>query len=117
MGDQLSVTLEAIDASNNRLLWQTTVSAPVNDLIALQSQLSTQVQQGLLPVLGGAGGALQHGLAAKEPGSLRSFSCTVSRCPMIPSQIKTRIAGVGTRGRSGPRLRARMGGAGTAVLL
>jgi eukaryotic-like serine/threonine-protein kinase len=56
-GDQLNVTLEAIDTINDRLLWQTTVTAPVNDLIALQSQLSTQVQQGLLPALG-AGSAL-----------------------------------------------------------
>jgi len=70
MGDQLSVTLEAIDASNNRLLWQTTVSAPVNDLIALQSQLSTQVQQGLLPVLGGAGGAYN---TASRPKSQEAY--------------------------------------------
>ncbi len=56
-GDQLTVTLEAVDVSSDRLLWQTSVTAPVNDLIALQSQLSTQVQQGLLPALG-AGGTL-----------------------------------------------------------
>jgi hypothetical protein len=70
MGDQLSVTLEAIDVSNDRLLWQTTVSAPVNDLIALQSQLSTQVQQGLLPVLGGAGGAYN---TASRPKSQEAY--------------------------------------------
>ena len=70
VGDQLSVTLEAIDASNDRLLWQTTVSAPVNDLIALQSQLSTQVQQGLLPVLGGAGGAYN---TASRPKSQEAY--------------------------------------------
>jgi serine/threonine protein kinase len=55
-GEQLSVTLEAIDVASDRLLWQTTVTAPVNDLISLQNQLSTQVRQGLLPVLGGGGG-------------------------------------------------------------
>jgi eukaryotic-like serine/threonine-protein kinase len=70
MGDQLSVTLEAIDVSNDRLLWQATVSAPVNDLIALQSQLSTQVQQGLLPVLGGAGGAYN---TASRPKSQEAY--------------------------------------------
>jgi TolB-like protein/Tfp pilus assembly protein PilF len=51
-GDQLTVTLEAVAASDDRLLWQTTVNASVNDLISLQNQLSTQVQQGLLPALG-----------------------------------------------------------------
>jgi len=70
LGDQLSVTLEAIDVSNDRLLWQVTVSAPVNDLITLQSQLSTQVQQGLLPVLGGAGGAYN---TASRPKSQEAY--------------------------------------------
>jgi serine/threonine protein kinase len=70
LGDQLSVTLEAIDVSNDRLLWQATVSAPVNDLISLQSQLSTQVQQGLLPVLGGAGGAYN---TASRPKSQEAY--------------------------------------------
>ncbi len=57
-GEQLTVTLEAIDVSNDRLLWQAHVTAGVNDLISLQNQLSTQVQQGLLPVLGAGGGDL-----------------------------------------------------------
>jgi eukaryotic-like serine/threonine-protein kinase len=52
-GEKLTVTLEAIAAPDDRLLWQTTVTAPVNDLISLQNQLATQVQQGLLPILGG----------------------------------------------------------------
>jgi TolB-like protein len=54
-GEQLTVTLEAIDVASDRLLWQGSATANVNDLISLQGQLSTQVQQGLLPVLGGGG--------------------------------------------------------------
>ena len=50
-GEQLTVTLEAIDVGNDRLLWQGTAAASVNDLVSLQSQLSAQVQ--LLPALGG----------------------------------------------------------------
>ena len=69
-GDQLNVTLEAIDVSNDRLLWQTTISAAVNDLISLQNQLSTQVQQGLLPVLGGASGAYN---TASRPKSQEAY--------------------------------------------
>ena len=69
-GDQLNVTLEAIDVSNDRLLWQTTISAPVNDLISLQNQLSTQVQQGLLPVLGGASGTYN---TASRPKSQEAY--------------------------------------------
>jgi eukaryotic-like serine/threonine-protein kinase len=66
-GEQLTVTLEAIDVSNDRLLWQANVTAPVNDLISLQNQLTTQVQQGLLPALGVAGGALSTASRPKSP--------------------------------------------------
>jgi TolB-like protein len=69
-GDQLTVTLEAIDVPTDRLLWQGTVTAPVNDLISLQNQLSTQMQQGLLPVLGVAGGALS---TASRPKSQEAY--------------------------------------------
>ena len=55
LGDQITVTLEAIDLTSDRLLWQTNVSTPVKDLIGLQQQLNTQIQQGLLPAFGGTG--------------------------------------------------------------
>ncbi|MFZ0321335.1 MAG: protein kinase [Candidatus Sulfotelmatobacter sp.] len=69
-GEQLTVTLEAIDVPNDRLLWQGSSTASVNDLISLQSQLSTQVQQGLLPALGVAGGALS---TASRPKSQEAY--------------------------------------------
>ncbi len=69
-GEKLTVTLEAIDVSNDRLLWQANVTAPVNDLISLQNQLTTQVQQGLLPALGVAGGALS---TASRPKSALAY--------------------------------------------
>jgi eukaryotic-like serine/threonine-protein kinase len=69
-GDQLTVTLEAIDVPSDRLLWQGTVTASVNDLISLQNLLSTQVQHGLLPVLGVAGGALS---TASRPKSQEAY--------------------------------------------
>jgi eukaryotic-like serine/threonine-protein kinase len=69
-GEQLTVTLEAIDVPTDRLLWQGSATANVNDLISLQSQLSTQVQQGLLPTLGVAGGTLS---AASRPKSQEAY--------------------------------------------
>jgi serine/threonine protein kinase/Tfp pilus assembly protein PilF len=69
-GEQLTVTLEAIDVPNDRLLWQGNATAGVNDLISLQSQLSTQVQQGLLPALGVAAGALS---TASRPKSQEAY--------------------------------------------
>ena len=69
-GEQLAVTLEAIDVPTDRLLWQAAVTVPVNDLIALQAQLSTQVQQGLLP---GSGGAEERVNTASRPKSQEAY--------------------------------------------
>jgi serine/threonine protein kinase len=70
-GDQLTVTLEAIDVPSNRLLWQSTVTAKADDLIGLQQQLSSQVQHGLLPILGGAAGATES--AASRPKNQEAY--------------------------------------------
>jgi tetratricopeptide (TPR) repeat protein len=69
-GDQLMVTLEAIDVPTDRALWQTTVIAKADDMIGLQEQLSTQVQHGLLPILGGAAGAVE---AASRPKNQQAY--------------------------------------------
>ncbi|HEY6769078.1 MAG TPA: protein kinase [Candidatus Sulfotelmatobacter sp.] len=66
-GDQLNVTLEAIDVPTDRILWQTNISGRADDLIGLQQQLSTQVQHGLLSALGGAGGAVDTATRPKNP--------------------------------------------------
>ncbi len=65
-GDHLLITLEAIQVEGNRLLWQTTVKAPDQDLIALQAQMAAQVRQGLLPALGATGDFLDTGTRPKN---------------------------------------------------
>ena len=70
-GDQLTVTLEAIDVPTDRLLWQSRVTAKAEDLIGLQEQLSSQVQHGLLPILGGAAGAAES--AASRPKNQQAY--------------------------------------------
>lgn len=65
-GNALLVTLEAVDAGSNRVLWQTTLNASATDLISLQNQLSTQVRQGLLPLLGAAGGFIETSTRPKS---------------------------------------------------
>ena len=66
-GDNLMVTLEAIDVRDNRLLWQSSFTAPAQDLIALQSAMSMQIHQGLLPQLGITGGQIATGSRPKNP--------------------------------------------------
>jgi TolB-like protein len=63
---QLRITLEAIQVEGNRLVWQTNVSAPAQDLIALQEQMAAQIRQGLLPALGAPGGFLDTGTRPKN---------------------------------------------------
>jgi serine/threonine protein kinase len=70
-GDMLTVTLEAIDVPTDRLLWQGTVTAKADDMIGLQDQLVTQVQRGLLPILGGGAGTNEA--AASRPKNQQAY--------------------------------------------
>lgn len=65
-GENIVVTLEAIQASDNKLIWQTTQMAPAQDLIALQADLAAQVRQGLLPLLGVGQNAQEAGSRPKN---------------------------------------------------
>src|SRR5713101_1780080 len=66
-GNRLLITLEAIQVEGDKLLWQTNVTAPAQDLIALQAQMAAQMRQGLLPALGLASGFLDTGTRPKNP--------------------------------------------------
>jgi TolB-like protein len=70
-GDQIMVTLEAIDVPTDRLLWHTTVTEKPENLIGLQQQLTSQVQHGLLPILGGAAG--EADAAASRPKNQQAY--------------------------------------------
>jgi eukaryotic-like serine/threonine-protein kinase len=60
-GDHLLVMLEAVDARNNRLLWQSNFSTASQDEIAMRDQLTGQIRQGLLPILGVAKDFIETG--------------------------------------------------------
>jgi len=66
-GDHLMITIEAIQVEGNKLLWQTNVTAPAQDLIALDAQMAAKIRQELLPALGVAGGFLDTGTRPKNP--------------------------------------------------
>jgi serine/threonine protein kinase/Flp pilus assembly protein TadD len=51
-GNQLQVTLEAVDVEENRLLWRDTLDVPAENLIAMQRQITTIAREGLAPALG-----------------------------------------------------------------
>jgi len=51
-GDHLLVTLEAVDTSRERLVWQNSFSVPADNDLKLSEQLTAHIRQGLLPTLG-----------------------------------------------------------------
>ena len=73
-GDQLQITLEAVDVAANRTLWRDTMTVACPDMIDMQSQIAAKVRQGLVPALGRRGGRRRSGYASQERRSIRSLS-------------------------------------------
>jgi eukaryotic-like serine/threonine-protein kinase len=69
-GNQLEVTLEAVDVANNRSVWRDTVAVAASDKIAMREQITTRVRQGLVPALGGSSAS---GEAATRPKSEEAY--------------------------------------------
>jgi len=69
-GDQLEVTLEAVDVANNRSVWRDTINVAASDKIAMRAQITSRVRQGLVPVLGGL---LASGEAGTRPKSEEAY--------------------------------------------
>jgi serine/threonine protein kinase/tetratricopeptide (TPR) repeat protein len=51
-GDQLQITLEAVDVANNRSVWRDSLNVGATDMIAMRRQVAAKVRQGLVPALG-----------------------------------------------------------------
>jgi TolB-like protein/predicted Ser/Thr protein kinase len=58
-GDELQVTLEAIDVETNRLVWRDTVTGQRRRMIPLQEEIGVRVRRGLIPLLGGSAAQAQ----------------------------------------------------------
>src|SRR6202521_4320228 len=65
-GDQLEVTLEAVDVANNRTVWRDTINVAASDKIAMREQITARVRQGLVPVLGGSSASGEAGTLPKS---------------------------------------------------
>ncbi|HZQ93641.1 MAG TPA: protein kinase [Candidatus Sulfotelmatobacter sp.] len=89
-GDSLTVTLEAMDVPNDRLLWQVTVTDKAENLIGLHQQLTTQVQNGLLPILG-SGGAVEATASRPTNQQAYDFYLRSAAVPHDPAPNKQAI--------------------------
>jgi len=65
-GNQLEVTLEAVDVANNRSVWRDTINVAASDKIAMREQITSRVRQGLVPVLGGLSASAEAGTRPKS---------------------------------------------------
>src|SRR5579862_307599 len=90
-GDYLLVTLEAVDTTNDRLMWQTSFSTASQDAIALQNQLTGQLRQGMLPALGVASSPAEGGPKPKNAQAYDLYLHSLA-LPHDPGPSKDAIA-------------------------
>ncbi len=69
-GNDLNISLAAIDVKKNRLVWQQTLKLPIQDLTSMQKQLETDLRRGLVPVLVGRSTAIE---TATRPKSAEAY--------------------------------------------
>ena len=89
-GDQLQITLEAVDVANNRTVWRDTLNVGASDMIAMRGQIAAKVRQGLVPALG-AGESSTKRVRVPRTKRPTTSTCAACRCPTRPLRIKKRL--------------------------
>ena len=77
-GDQLQITLEAVDVANNRTLWRDTLNVAAADMIAMRGQIDARVRQGLVPALGAGENSGEAGTRPKNEEAYGLYLRSVS---------------------------------------
>ena len=90
-GNQLEVTLEAVDVANNRSVWRDTINVAASDRIAMREQITSRVRQGLVPVLGGLSASDEAGTRPKSEEAYDLYLRSVA-VPHDPAANKQAIA-------------------------
>jgi serine/threonine protein kinase/Tfp pilus assembly protein PilF len=67
------VTLEAVDVKQNKVIWGHTFEPRTDNLLVLQNQMTKQVRQELLPLLGAATGPVESGRATENREAYDAF--------------------------------------------
>ena len=77
-GDQLQITLEAVDVANNRTVWRDTLNVAAADMIAMRGQITAKVRQGLVPALGAGTDSSENGTHPKNEEAYDLYLRSVS---------------------------------------
>ncbi|MFN7942807.1 MAG: protein kinase [Thermoanaerobaculia bacterium] len=78
---RLRVSLQAIDAQADRVLWHDTLAVDAGDLVGLRDRISERVRVGLLPALGDASGPVARGPANETAYRMYLRTLPVGRDP------------------------------------
>jgi hypothetical protein len=107
-GSQLQITLEAIDVENNRTLWRDTMTVAAPNMIAMRSQVTAKVRQGLVPALGAGTDSAEGATRPKNEEAYDLYLRSIA-LPHDPQPNKDAIAMLEARCRAGSKLRTRLG--------
>ena len=90
-GNQLEVTLEAIDVDTNQTVWRDTLNVAEQNMIAMREQVQTRIGSGLVPALRPAAGASEPGSQPKNEEAYDLFLRSTA-VPHEPSTNKEAVA-------------------------
>src|SRR5262249_44133494 len=77
-GDQLQVTLEAVDIASNRSVWRDTINTAASDRIAMREQITSRVRQELVPALGATSAIAEAGTRPRNEEAYDLFLRSVA---------------------------------------
>jgi tetratricopeptide (TPR) repeat protein len=90
-GDQLQITLEAVDVENNRTRWRDTLNVAALDMISMRGQITAKVRQGLVPALGASTNSAEAGTRPRNEEAYDLYLRSVS-VPHDPEPNKQAIS-------------------------
>jgi serine/threonine protein kinase len=90
-GEQLQITLEAVDVGDNRTVWRDTMTVAAPDMIAMRSQITAKVRQGLVPALGAGTDSGEAGTHPKNEEAYDLYLRSIA-LPHDPQPNKDAIA-------------------------
>ena len=90
-GDQLQITLEAVDVENNRTRWRDTLNVAALDMISMRGQITAKVRQGLVPALGASTASAETGTRPRNEEAYDLYLRSVS-VPHDPQPNKEAIS-------------------------
>ena len=86
-GEQLSLTLEAINVENDRVIWRDSFTVSEGDLLTLRSRVAEEVRQTLLPELGLRS---DQGATGTQPTNDEAYEL-YARSLAVPNELESNL--------------------------